>query len=482
MKFFKSKLDIFLTVILFIIVIFLSTYKLTESPPTWMDEGIIIQTARSILSIGHPAIPIAPNTYESSGMITTSYPVTLPIAFVFKLFGIGLFQARLVMVIYLLLFFIFSFFILKRFISSEKYIISFIFILSFAPIYGHGKNVLGEVPGMLFFIVLLLILYFHSVSNKSKWLPVLAGLSSGLFVVTKPIFILLIPAMFVAFIINKYWLRDDYFLFLDRKSFLKFSVALMVPIILWFIIQFSGDSLISILSLYANPYKVNLFPTILNNIKILFSNAQPIYFSFLFFIWLITFVIRLYRRSSIHFAESISFIFSFLVFLAFFRTFGYYRYFFPAQIMALIYFIPNLDFLFSIKSFIPFNLKTVIKSMIIISIYLLQFYGLFFTSWVAHSYQSTKTGDMSLYFSKIHSNNIFLYQAPEVATFLPIESFYQFFFTAPEIAIGRKSLIMLTSGIPDIVITNSDILSKNKEIFLKYPKKIEIDRYSILSK
>ena len=32
-------------------------------------------------------------------------------------------------------------------------------IVSFAPLYGHVKNVLGEVPGLTFFVLSLLALY-----------------------------------------------------------------------------------------------------------------------------------------------------------------------------------------------------------------------------------------------------------------------------------------------------------------------------------
>ena len=97
------KEKIILTIV-FLGVLFLATYKLTESPPTWMDEGLIIQPVKNLVESGVYEVQIAPDHFVSPSFISTSYPVTFPIALSFKLFGVGLLQARAVMVLYILLF------------------------------------------------------------------------------------------------------------------------------------------------------------------------------------------------------------------------------------------------------------------------------------------------------------------------------------------------------------------------------------------
>ena len=86
-------------------VLFFSTYQLTESPHTWYDEGAIIQRAINFLRYGTMHYQVAPDKFSSAAFDSTGYPVIFPISLTFKYFGIGLLQARAVMVVFLLLFF-----------------------------------------------------------------------------------------------------------------------------------------------------------------------------------------------------------------------------------------------------------------------------------------------------------------------------------------------------------------------------------------
>jgi len=167
-----NKLFTVATIALFIGATFLSVYKLTESPPTWMDEGIKINSARVWSETGHAGLQIAPGIDSSANILTTDYPVIAPIALTFKLFGVGLLQARSVMVAYLILFFLLAFTLIRRYliIKSDKNakllsLCAFALIISFAPIYGDGKNVLGELPGLVFLMAFLFFAYTVSDRN-----------------------------------------------------------------------------------------------------------------------------------------------------------------------------------------------------------------------------------------------------------------------------------------------------------------------------
>ncbi|MFN3762806.1 MAG: glycosyl transferase, partial [Anaerolineae bacterium] len=84
------------------VVLFLALYHLRDYPLTWFDEGSHLHVPKTLVRFGVYA------DYSSEGFryygptIGVGPTVMLPIAAAFKLFGIGLLQARLVMVLYLL--------------------------------------------------------------------------------------------------------------------------------------------------------------------------------------------------------------------------------------------------------------------------------------------------------------------------------------------------------------------------------------------
>ena len=85
-----------------VVILFLALYNLIDYPPTWFDEGSHLHVPKTLVRFGIYA------DYSSEGfryygpILGVGPTVMLPIAATFWLFGIGLFQARLVMAIYLL--------------------------------------------------------------------------------------------------------------------------------------------------------------------------------------------------------------------------------------------------------------------------------------------------------------------------------------------------------------------------------------------
>ena len=84
-----------------LIVAFLFFYNLTDYPKTWFDEGSHLHVPKALVTLGVYA------DYSSEGLrhygptIGVGPTVMLPIAGVFQVAGVGLLQARLVMVLYL---------------------------------------------------------------------------------------------------------------------------------------------------------------------------------------------------------------------------------------------------------------------------------------------------------------------------------------------------------------------------------------------
>ena len=186
----NKKLEILLIIVLFSLGAFFTFYKLSESPPTWMDEGLITQTSRNLAMQGRYAIQTAPGEFISPGIISTSYPVTFPIALSYELFGVGILQGRIVMAFYILFFFALAYLLIRKHYGVKVALLSLSLLVTFGPVYGHGKNVLGEVPGLAWLLFGLLLF--------DRWW---AGFLFGLCLVTKPIFILLLPGLL--------WFRHD---------------------------------------------------------------------------------------------------------------------------------------------------------------------------------------------------------------------------------------------------------------------------------
>jgi len=455
------------------LVLFFSIYKLTESPPVWMDEGIITQVAKNIALHGINGIQVAPEVFDPAWYVTTSYTVTLPISIIFSLFESGILQARSVMVFFIIVLYFATYILIKRNRYSVV-IFTLFFLATFAPLYGQGKNVLGEVPGLVFLVIGLIFLnnIDLKLNFKIKNLNFLiAGLFFGLSIATKPIFILILPALFCTFFIyrNK--------LLINKRIIIFTTVGLALPIIFWIFFQFGESSLHSVISLYSNPNDVSISKYVFTNIKRFFTEIQPMYALLLFLIWTFTGVFRYRKGIKPDFGELLAWIFSLLVFMAYFRTIGFYRYFFVPEILSIIYVIPSI--------FNAIKNKKLIFLVYILFLLLItfQFYQTVFNSWVADYYQSRRTENIQSYMSNFNNqNNIFFYQVPEVVLFATNNKYYQYFVITDSLIVGEKELDYLIKGLPDLVIIPARIDPSTLTLFSHYHIKESFDRYHVLEK
>lgn len=192
-----------------LLVIFLAVFNLTNYPVTWFDEGSHLHVPKTLLRFGVYA------DYSSEGFryygptVGVGPTVMLPIAAMFKLFGIGLLQARLVMVLYLLAT-IYVFYRLAVILGGQRlaWIATALLITSRGiSLLEYGRQVLGEVPG-LFFVVAGLGLWFAT-WEKATWRQLgLVGLLLGLAMVTKNQYLLVLaPTLGLAWLANLLYYR-----------------------------------------------------------------------------------------------------------------------------------------------------------------------------------------------------------------------------------------------------------------------------------
>lgn len=196
-------------IVIGVFLIFLAAYNLTDYPVTWFDEGSHLHVPKTLLRFGVYA------DYSSEGFryygptVGVGPTVMLPIAAVFKLFGIGLFQARLIMVLYLLAT-IYVFYRLAAILGGQRlaWVATALLIASRGiSLLEYGRQVLGEVPG-LFFVVAGLGLWFVT-WEKATWRQLgLVGLLLGLAMVTKNQYLLVLaPTLGLAWLANLLYYR-----------------------------------------------------------------------------------------------------------------------------------------------------------------------------------------------------------------------------------------------------------------------------------
>jgi hypothetical protein len=142
-------------------------------------------------------------SYEEGPVFTPTFAremptVFLPIALVFRLLGVGLLQARMVMAVYLALTVLAMALVAGHLYGRRIGIVAgFLFLVTtysedlFTSSVYLGRQAMGEVPGLLFFLIGCL-LWFKALAKRSSLFLVLSGVAFGLAIVTKSWFAFII--------------------------------------------------------------------------------------------------------------------------------------------------------------------------------------------------------------------------------------------------------------------------------------------------
>ncbi|MCC7369111.1 MAG: glycosyltransferase family 39 protein [Chloroflexi bacterium] len=189
----------------------LSLFNLERYPVTWFDEGSHLHVPKTLVVDGVYADRSAEG-YRFFGPTTGVGPtVLLPIAGVFKLAGIGLVQARLVMVAYLLLA-LAAFGALARYLYGWRIAALALALLVSMPginLLYLGRQVLGEVPALAF-LSLALLTWSRSVEAGARELRclLLACVAFGLTALTKNQFaLILVPTLLLLWAVDRLYYR-----------------------------------------------------------------------------------------------------------------------------------------------------------------------------------------------------------------------------------------------------------------------------------
>ena len=319
----RLRIEYILFAAILLAVTVLSFRDILTYPRIWQDEAGTIELAHNVVKYGSPDIEVAPGKLTGTPHLiqSTGYPVFVPLALVFKVFGYGFTQARYFMLAWTLVALLAFFFLAKRFFGSSNALLALLLIASFSSFYNSSRTVVGEIPG---FVFLLFGLAYLSKTNY-----VAAGLLFGLAIAAKPsVFGLIIPATVIVLLIH----RAGFF----RK--LAAIVAGVIPtVVFWFIIVNRGivdpDVFLELWRYYSNPFALSQSASFLSNTINFFYSPTLIYFTLLF---LVIFSARLLNgRSRMVILYDFVLCYSGLAFLYYLRSPGWLRYILIAELLIL---------------------------------------------------------------------------------------------------------------------------------------------------
>ena len=192
-----------------VLIAFLVFFHLSSFPLTWFDEGSHLHVPKTLVTKGVYA-DYSSEGFRYYGPTSGVGPtVFLPIAMVFSIFGIGLFQARMVAALYLVATLLIFYRLAKGLGGITLGVVALALVITSrgVDLLQYGREVLGEVPG-LFFLLAGLWLWFYSWKKPSWWAFAGAGALLGLSLVTVNQYLILIaPGLGLAFLANLFYYK-----------------------------------------------------------------------------------------------------------------------------------------------------------------------------------------------------------------------------------------------------------------------------------
>ncbi len=453
---------------------FLASYRLPENPPTWLDEGSIVQVAINLAGNGIYGIQTAPGNFAATDFLTTGFPVIYPIALSFSTFGTTILNARMVMVIFMGFLCVLSYLLIRSLATERKRtlsLLSLFLLVTFAPLYGHGKNVLGEVPGLMFFVASLLAFQFAQ-RRAHLWPWILSGVLAGLSMATKPIYLLIIvPSAFLIFLIQ----RNQ----ISLKNIGAYAAGAFGILLLWFFVHVGNVEALKQILFAANAENSPLSARLLKTGLQFISELQPIYFLGLLVLWWGSMLLRRWHRVEVSSVELYAGIVSGVNFALYLVSRGFYRYFFPAEVLALI-FLPLALYQVPFEKYRGLFLKAC--AVFVGVLILFQGYQTFFHSWIAEYKDSTRSALLAGNLQNISKDkSVFFYNVPEAVIFLPSRNYYQYLWYGENVVRGEENLPLLFQGKYDFVLVDQKF-PYTDEILPRYTETARFDKYVLYEK
>ena len=382
-----------------------------------------------------------------------------------------------------MLIYIFALMVVLYLFTKKRYgfyvaILSLLLLISFSPLYGNGRSVQGEVPGLVFLCLgAFLILFWEESNFKNVKFAMLSCLSFGLSASAKPLYLVVLVLSFIPTFF--FWLKK----IADKKSLMVFGFGFTIPVILWFFVQFYGaGSILDIGSKYLylasnRGTEIPMWTTIFANFKKFFTESTPILFSILALTAIAAFSFRLFKKKEKNFSIAECVILSFIIinWLAYLPGTGWYRYFFPAHTLLYLFF-PAAVYILAEYASSSFFKKIFLAAPVLLIVF--QFYHLVFLSDTSLIHKRTRNDSLSAALSKIDPNKkVFFNNLSEAIIFLKGDNYGQYFFCdGCSFAAGDKN--GLYDSFYDYILTDQS----NPNLSLPRYDRQMVDRYYLYIK
>lgn len=401
-----------------LVMVFFSFSTLTTKPRIWCDEALSIELSHNFMLFQKLDVQSAPGVFSGSAenLQSTGYPVLVPAALFFKIFGFGFVQVRIYMILWMVLTLGMIFILSSRIFGHRLALASALLMITFASFYGNGRTLVGEVPGLFFLITGL---YFWWIKDR----PFLAGILFGLAVVTKPsVYLGILPAIFLVTIFyeKKLW----------RRKLALIAVGTLPAALVWILLvlphPFTPEPWLKIYGFFMNPYEsMSIVKNIIGNLLYLPHQLSIVYFILLLLPAFFIFFKIDDRKMKVFYHFTIIYsIFSFLYYL---RSPGWMRYLFTTQMLIFMLFpfvVENLVLIIKKKLVNCIFLNSALVFNCVISFFIVLQIAQFF--WMSHLYTSDaalKTVEYVV--SNFDNKTVGVINAPEVAAFIDPERKFQ---------------------------------------------------------
>lgn len=420
-------------------------WHIPTSPAMWLDDGSAASVAKNLAEHGVYGMQIAPGAFVTDMYwLTIQHPVIVPVAFAFFLFGSSVFVAKVVMVLYMAATLLMAYVFIRDLVSPRVAVWSAWLLVTFSPFYGNGKAMLGETPG-IFWMLLGSWCWLRALRAERHtyrwWLS--AGIAFGLCTITKPYYLLVLPAVGIAELIRR--VRN-------RSLYLAQGAALGLPIIaclsVWFLQvvprPVTIESVRTMGRFFSNSYGDPITSSlIVQNALRFLTESTPLHLTLLVAVILLSlFVVRPQRWEPPLMALGL---FIGLTLFWYTKTPGWYRYFYSIHVLLLVLMPAALWRLEHPR------LRPWIKRAFLLTLLFLQ---LGVTIRNIDLYQSHSLfGLQRAVAEHVPNQPLFVAHAPEAAMVLPSEHFSQVLYINPTLTVGTNEL--LEGRLPKVVITAS---------------------------
>lgn len=486
--FFKKYFFELVVVLVIIGMVFFSLSTLTTKPRLWTDEAMSIELARNFSDFGRLDLMTEPGVFSGIPYLlqSTGYPMTIGLAGFFKIFGFGLIQARVFALILMIILLILVFWFIKNLFGKKQAVLAIFLIASFAPFYGNGRCVTGEILGFIFMIFgLYFLLRMPVKQEKQKFFKkelLFSGFFLGLAIVSKPsVYMLVLPAALITIFFQKSQLFG---------KVLNFLVGMVPAAFFWIIINipdvFLTEPWLKILNFYRNPYTLSSdFSSFSLNFKDVIKNTTLIYI-FAIFLIIIWAVLKNKDFLKIH-KNILIFVISYdiFAFVYFFRSPGWMRYLIAAELLGFLVLFPALEALFNRLKIVRFDFKRSVNllSATILFLALGQTIHLFTKADLFYSAAPAQAADFVN--QRLNERTVGIYNAIAPASLILPQKRYQIIDGMTGLPTFGKDFLLLSKDWPDLIVSGTDepLISQHENIIKENYKLIyNNNKYNIFDK